>query len=59
MVLAKKNAIQQNWRKLGPIWIQNQNYDLFDKTWRKLGLKKYFNLKWSIKVLLDINLWKK
>jgi len=24
-VLAKKNAIEQNWQKLGPIWTQNQN----------------------------------
>jgi len=24
-VLAKKDPIKQNWRKLGPIWTQNQN----------------------------------
>jgi len=29
---------------LGPIWTQNQNYDLFEKTWWKLGPKRYFNL---------------
>jgi len=36
MVLAKNDLIEQNWRKLGPIWTQKQNYDLLDKTWRKL-----------------------
>jgi len=25
MVLAKKDPIEQNWRKLGPIWTWNQN----------------------------------
>jgi len=24
-VLAKNDPIEQNWRKLGPIWTQNQN----------------------------------
>jgi len=42
-MLAKKDPIKQNWRKLRPIWTQYQNYDLFDKTSRKLGLKRYFN----------------
>jgi len=32
-MLAKKEPIVQNWRKFGPIWTQNQNYDLF---WKKL-----------------------
>jgi len=44
MVLANKDPIEQNWRKLRPIWTQNQNYDLFDKTWQILRPKRYFNL---------------
>ena len=40
-MLAKKDPIEQNWRKLGPIWTQNQKYDLFNKTyenWDKKGI---------------------
>jgi len=46
-MLAKKDPIKQNWQKLGPIWTQHQNQDLFDKTWPKLGPKRYFNLYWT------------
>jgi len=31
-MLTKKDPIEQNKQKLGPIWTQNQNHDLFDKT---------------------------
>ena len=41
---SKKDQIEQNWRKLEPIWAQKQNYNWFDKTWRKLGQKRYCNL---------------
>jgi len=40
--VSKKGPIEQNWRKLGPIWTQNQNYNLFEKTWWKLEKKKVF-----------------
>jgi len=56
-VLAKKYPIKQNWRKLGPIWIQNQNYDFFEKTWRKLGQKRYFNLFLLCEKVAIFNRW--
>jgi len=49
--VSKKDQIEQNWWKFGPIWAQGQNYDWFDKTWRKLGQKKYFNLSFISKLL--------
>ena len=42
--VSKEDPIEPNWRKLEPICTENQNYALFDKTWQKLGPKRYFNL---------------
>ena len=55
MVLAKKDLIEQNRRKIGLIWPQDQNYDLFDTSWRKLEPKKYFNLQYKN---IDSDTWR-
>jgi len=40
-VLAKKDPIEQNWRKLGPIWTQPK-LGLIWKKLMKIGTKKIF-----------------
>ena len=48
-MLAKKDPIEQNWRKLGPIWTQNQirtYLKKLDENWDQKGIltySKYFN----------------
>jgi len=60
-MLAKKDPIEQNRRKLRPIWTHNQNWDLFEKTWQKLGQKRFnvhffiLHSKWNVYVIKHLN----
>jgi len=52
MVLENKDHIEQNWRKLWPIWAQKQNYDWFDKNWDQKYILTLFLLSLSLLILL-------